>query len=47
MPVHPLRSVAVTVNVNVPTIVGVPLRIPVVEFSVNPPGKLPALTAKV
>ena len=38
---------ALTVNVDVPAVVGIPLITPVLAFSVRPPGKLPALTLHV
>jgi len=36
---------ALTVNVDAPAVVGVPVNAPVAEFSVNPGGKIPLATA--
>jgi hypothetical protein len=41
LPVHPLVSVAVIVNVYVPDTVGVPDSTPVDEFKKTPVGKVP------
>jgi hypothetical protein len=41
LPVHPLVSVAVTVNVYVPDAVGVPDSTPVDEFNERPVGSVP------
>jgi hypothetical protein len=46
VPVHPVLSVAVTVKLNVPAAVGVPVKPPpLAKF--NPLGKLPVVLAKV
>jgi len=45
LPVKPCASVAVTVKVNVPTVVGVPESVPLLA-SVSPGGGVPAVTAK-
>jgi hypothetical protein len=46
-PVKPatFASVAVIVNEDEPTVVGVPLRTPVFAFKESPAGRLPAVTA--
>jgi hypothetical protein len=44
--VHPWASVAVTVKKNVPTLAGIPERIPP-EARVSPAGTEPAVTANV
>ena len=44
VPVHPCASVAVTVKLDVPMVVGIPERVPEGE-SVNPAGKAPAVRA--
>ena len=41
------ESVTVTVKVAVPTVVGVPLIVPVVELRVNPAGSEPVVTDQV
>ena len=46
LPVHPPKPVAVTVKLNVPLAVGVPLINPE-ELSDKPPGKAPEVTAKL
>jgi hypothetical protein len=42
-----LPSLAVIVNEELPDVLGVPLSAPVLAFSVNHAGRLPAVTAKV
>ncbi len=45
--VEPTLFVALTVKLNVPTVVGVPEMTPVVEFNVSPAGSVPALIVNV
>src|SRR5205807_1214891 len=49
LPVRPvvLLSVAVIVNDELPEVLGVPLSTPVLAFTVNHAGRLPAVTAKL
>ncbi len=44
-PVHPLASVARTVNTEAPALVGVPLIAPLLAASASPAGRLPEVTA--
>jgi hypothetical protein len=44
---HEPKPVAVTLKLNVPLVVGVPLKTPVEVFRFSPGGRLPAETAKV
>ena len=44
---HPPKPVAVTVKVNDPLAVGVPLNAPVAGLRFSPGGSVPAVTAKV
>src|SRR5262245_47796432 len=46
-PVQPLLSVAVTVKLEVPVAVGVPVMLPLAAFKLKPAGREPAVTAKV
>src|SRR5258708_33520343 len=45
--VRPSASVAVTVKLNVPAAEGGPVIAPVEVFNANPPGRAPAVTAKL
>jgi hypothetical protein len=46
-PVHPFASIAVTVKLNVPAVVGVPVIPPVDEFKDRPGGSAPETTLSV